>query len=845
MLTRSLLKLGLRDLLRRRWQTGLMVLGVALGVAVVLAIDMANASARRGFSLSTEAIVGRATHQIVDGPSGVPDETYRQLRVDWGIHSSAPVVEGTGIAIDFGQEPVTLLGIDPIADAVFRDGLSSLTATPGFGRFYTEPGAGIIGQALAARNGLRPGDHLRIQVNDHITPILVLGVMHPADPSQFGSLDNLILMDVGGAQELLGMPDRVTRIDLIVDAAQAAAIAARLPPGLRIQPSSQERQTAEQLTSAFQLNLTALSLLALVVGMFLIYNTVLFSVLRRRTVLGILVELGVTPAQVFQLVVSEAAIVSAIGAAAGIGLGWLLGRGAVRLTTQTINDLYFLAAVRQPVLDAATVLKGFGLGLGAGIGAAILPAIEAASVLPVTALKRSSLEGRVRARLPWFSLAGGIVVVGGAGLLWLSGQSLALSFAGILAMLLGLAMLTPAATVLGMRLAGPALGRMAGLLGRMAARTVVNALSRTSVAIAALMIALSVTIGVSLMIDSFRATVVNWLGVTLRADLYVSAPSTSGTRPAASLSPGLPDRLRALPGVGAVETFRAVTVSSRLGPVALSVTDASRERQARLYRFAGGTPAQVWAQVIAGSVIVSEPFAYRHAIPPVGGSVTLQTDLGEHTFSVAGIYYDYTSDQGTVLMSDNIYHRYWQDRAISSMGVFLTPGANADQVSAELGAALEGTGLLVQANAAVRQKALAIFDRTFAITAALRVLAVVVAFIGVVSALMALQLERRRELATLQALGLPPGSMWALSFLETGLMGLMAGVLSLPTGLLLAWALIDIINLRSFGWTIRMAVNPYVFVQALLVGVAAALLAAVYPGLQARRESIAEGLRQE
>jgi putative ABC transport system permease protein len=225
--------------------------------------------------------------------------------------------------------------------------------------------------------------------------------------------------------------------------------------------------------------------------------------------------------------------------------------------------------------------------------------------------------------------------------------------------------------------------------------------------------------------------------------------------------------------------------------------------------------------------------------------VTLQTDQGYQTFPVAGIYYDYTSDQGTVLMSDNIYHRYWQDREISSMGVFLAPGANADRVSAALRAALTGTGLLVQANAAVRQEALAIFDRTFAITAALRVLAVVVAFIGVVSALMALQLERRRELATLQALGLPPASMWALSLLETGLMGLMAGVLSLPTGLFLAWALIAVVNLRSFGWTIRLMASPYVFVQALLVGVAAALLAAIYPGLQARRESIAEGLRQE
>ncbi len=179
MLTRSLLRLGMRDLVRRRWQSGLMLVGVTLGVAVVIAIDSANASAQRAFQLSTESVVGRATHQVRGGPSGVPEAIYRTLRVEWGIHESAPVVEGIGLAADFGAAPLHLLGIDPLAEAPFRDALSrAMLGGAGLARLLTEPGAIIVDQSLADRFELRPGDSLRLQVNGRIATLHVLGVIH-------------------------------------------------------------------------------------------------------------------------------------------------------------------------------------------------------------------------------------------------------------------------------------------------------------------------------------------------------------------------------------------------------------------------------------------------------------------------------------------------------------------------------------------------------------------------------------------------------------------------------------------------------------------------------------------
>jgi putative ABC transport system permease protein len=656
-----------------------------------------------------------------------------------------------------------------------------------------------------------------------------------------------VLADIATAQELMGLtnPGRLTRIDLILTPEQAAALASRLPSGISLSPASEQSNTVAQLTAAFQLNLTALSLLALVVGMFLIYNTVMFSVVQRRAIFGTLRSLGVTGAQLFWLIQLETAIVALIGALLGLGLGWLLGQGAVRLVTQTINDLYYVLSVRDAPLTLLSIVKGLGLGLGAGLLAAAAPALEAASVEPITILRRSSLEDRVRRWLPWLGAAG--LVLGAAGMLLLlaTSRSLTASFGGFFAIIIGLALVVPIATILFMRLAGPALFGLAGILGRMAARTVTNSVSRTSVAITALMVAVSVTIGVSVMIASFRGTVQNWLNLTLVADVYITAPSLKGTRASATIQPDLPQRVAAVPGVAEVETIRGVVVDSEFGPVQLSAADTQRRRSADLYRFATGSPDQIWQQMTDGAVIVSEPFAYRHNLPSQGGTVTLQTDQGPHTFPVIAIYYDYSSDQGNILISQAVYHQFWNDRGISGIAVYTDPGADVQRVADTLRAELGGTALQVQVNQALRQQALVIFDRTFAITNALRILAVIVAFIGVLSALMALQIERARELATLLALGLTNLQLLSLTLLETGLMGLTAGLLSLPTGFILSLVLIYVINLRSFGWTIQMTLDPWVFVQAVLISVSAALLAAIYPLRRLLALPVAAALRQE
>lgn len=837
----TLFKTALRDQLRRPWLTLLVILSVALGVAVVVSVDLANASASRAFKLSTDAVVGKATHQIVGGNNGLDEAIYRDLRLRHGNRLSAPIVEEYASAKELGGQVLRILGVDLFSEPPFRTYLTANANVPldAFAAFFTQPNTALLSRSSADRFGIRVGDKITLVNGTRERVVTVIGLLTPPNDISARALDGLMLTDISTAQELFGLKGthRVTRIDLIATDAEAKTIAAKLSDGLRVVAASEQANTVTQLTAAFQLNLTAFSLLALAVGMFLIYNTTLFSVVQRRRVLGILRCVGVTGRQIFGMILIEAAIRGVIGSIIGIGLGILLGRLTVGLVTQTINDLYFAVTVRGVDVDPFSIVKGMLLGVLSALIAASLPAAEAANVPAITVLQRSDLEMRVRRFLPAITALGLALAAIGAASLALSQNNVLLSFGGLFIGLFGITLGVPIVTVALMRVATQTLGRIS-LLGRMAARTVTQALSRTAVAIAALMVAVSVVIGVTVMIESFRATVQQWLAQTLTADVYISPPITGANR-TTSVDPALIEKFRAVRGIQRIETVRDVNAySPDLGTVRLIAVSTMENRVLKTNR------ANALGEWKNGSILVSEPFANRQKVQ-VGDRIAFATERGTQSFEIAAIFFDYSSDQGIVLMSLNTYHRFWNDAGISAIGVYLARDANADQVEDAIRAAIGNANVIVQSNKSLRDAAMVIFDRTFAITATLRIIAVFVAFIGVLGALMALQLERTRELGTLRATGMTLQQLWRLTLLESGLMGATAGLLAIPTGLLLSAILIYVINLRSFGWTIFFEPVPEVYLQALAVSVVAALLAAVYPMVRLSRLQVADALREE
>jgi putative ABC transport system permease protein len=896
----TLLRLALGHAWRRPLQSAFLIIGVALGVGIIVAMDLANNAANRAFALSTEAVVGKATHQIVGGPTGLDEGVYVALRHQLGYRLSAPIVADYVAVGELDAQPMQLFGVDSFAESPFRSYLGDKNTSFGDTRtlraFVTQPRTVLMSADIARRYNLTMGDQLHVQVGSRNHALEIVGLLCPEGERSRRALEGLLITDIATAQEVLGKIGRLDRIDLIVpDGEDVTAIlkhiAAILPPGARIERPEARNETVAEMTSAFQLNLTALSLLALLVGVFLIYNTVAFSVVQQRPVLGSLRALGMTRGEIFTIVLIEAGVLGIIGTLIGLGLGILLSRSAVQLVTQSLNDIFFVVTVRHINVPLHTLFKGVVSGVAAVLTAAMLPAYEATCVTPAGAFRRSNIEERTYAVLPWVCGAGVGVLMLGA-ILLLPEWHLAITFAGVFAIIIGIALLTPVLTLGLMRvleivnnaiisirfrrsaqtttpcIASPGAHRREvalfnpssntqyvrsnlahvshftfHVIARMAIRDITRSLSRTSVAIGALMVAVSAIIGVSLMISSFRLTVERWLTDLLQADIFVSTPTLGRT--AAPLDRAVVTKLTSFPGVAQVATSRVVDVhAGGLGAIQLVAVNMDIAGAKRHYKAAVGNHTATWQAMEAGGLIVNEPMANRFDLG-VGDWVVLLTDFGEQRFPIVAVDFDFDV-QLRALIHDPIYRKFWDDPNLSSVALFVEPDVDVDAKIDTLRKTFAGSlDLTIQSNRGLRASSLAIFDRAFSTTVALQMLATVVAFIGVLSTLMSLQLERRREIGTLRAIGMTRQQLWKLTFLETGLIGGCAGLIAIPTGILLSAILIYIINLRSFGWTLQIHLQAVHLLQAFIIALAAALLAGIYPAWRLGKMTPADALRME
>jgi putative ABC transport system permease protein len=843
-MTPVLYRASIGYLWRHPWQLALALLGICVGVAAMVAVDLAIESSRKAFLQSMDTLTGKATHQVIGGPRGVDETLYARLRVEHGIRSIAPVVEGFGLANDTS---IRVLGVDLFAESEIRSfslDVKSASAAPGFsteamyGRLLTDPGAVLMSRSTAENLGLLAGDIFEVLAGGGTFPATLLGII-----GENGSpgLNNLMVVDIAVAQTWLNQRGWLSRIDVRIpdgDSSLQAKLEQVLPPGTRLLNAAGRTRSLTEMSAAFMTNLSAMSLLAILVGLFLIYNSVGFAVLQRRGLIGVLRALGVTRRQTFSLILTEAAVLGLIGATMGVVLGIWLGESLLALVSRSINDFYFRVSVTQVAVTPFSVGKGLLAGLAATLFAAVVPAIEAASYPPRLALTRSVLEHRNRRLLPLIAVAGLGIGLLAVLLLSFSGSNLLAGLTAVFMLILGFALCVPVSVKAITSVLEPLAARAGNTSARLAVSGIGANLSRTGIAIVALSVAVSATIGVSVMVDSFRSSVSEWLDQSLQSDIYIGSPR-------AELEYGLIEDLVQAPGVAAYSTSRRMWLENeagRLRVIALQMPTG---------RYPGSeildAPAeQVWpAFEHDDAVLVSEPYAYRHAVA-AGDEIRLTTGSGERAFVIAGTYRSYDVNAGAVLLSRRTYDRFWDDPAIDSIGLFLAPGADAGEVLQQLKVISQGRQQIVmRSNREIRKLSLDVFDRTFVITDVLYWLATGVALIGILGAMLALQMERARELAVLRALGMTPAQLGGMVVTQTATIGLLSGLAAVPLGLVMAWVLIEVINRRAFGWQMDILMSWQVLLAAVLFSVGAALLAGIYPAYRAAISRPAIAMREE
>lgn len=835
---------------RHRLLAVLNVLSVALGLAVYLAIQIANHSANQSFAAGVDLVAGKAHLEV----RGEVDETlWPKLAAVAGVKAATGIVEGVVTLPDYPGEYLRILGIDLFSGEAFRtfevrgtDGALDLESWLG-------RGDGIaVTAAFAERAGLKAGDPLQVLVDGEVKILRVVALLD-ASESPGASQSCFATMDIGWAQELFGRAGRLSSLQILADdphriSALADSLRPLVPPPLTVEPPRQRSQQVQTMLAAFQLNLTALSLVSLLVGVFLIYNTIAASVARRRVEIGILRSLGATRWEVRWLFLGEACLFGALGLGLGTVGGIALAQVLTGAVAKTISSLYLLLSIEERYLSPAQFITAAIFGFGTVLLGAWKPASEAAKIEPVTALSHGArMEAAERRGRSWSWLAAicaGLAVF--AGWAALRYRVPALSFGAALFVMVGFSFLSPGTAV---RFGGLAarLHRL-GILWRLAADHLRRSVHRHAITIAALGAAVAMMTGLSVMIFSFRESVDAWIEHGIVADLFIAPASNETIGLYAAVPPATIEWLRAQAEVESVDTFRESTVALRMSgsedqPGLLAVVDGSYRHN---LQFIGGDETRRMERVLrGGEIAVTEPFARKHGVQ-AGQRLTLLTPRGPEPFTITGVYSDYTRDQGMMLMSRATYARFWADPAAQSLAVYLRPEASGDAVAERFRERFSRTGeYVIYSNRTLRTRILSIFDQTFAVTYVLRTVAIVVAVAGIFLSVTTLVAEREREIGVLRAIGASPAQIQGMLMTESGMIGLVAAVLGIASGLALALVLIQVVNPAFFGWSIQWR-WPWISLLAIpfwMIPVAVA--AAWFPAWQACRAPVASTVRAE
>lgn len=852
------------------FRTLLTVAGVALGVLASVAITAANVEVLRGFERAVLTVAGPATLEVVGHDLGLDETVLIAVRNIPDVVRAAPVIEEALVVTEGPHrgESVQVYGLDLIEEAGQRgyhiergsaeDALNNLLAADSV----------YVGRQLSLEWNLVQGSPLEVRAGSRTMRLRVAGVVQ-SDDKRASLWDRVAIMDLAAAQVLFESVGRLDRIDVVTARDRtpeevAVALRSVLPPSLIVQRPAQRSAQVEKMVGSFQLNLAILSWVGLLVGMFLVYNTMSFSVAQRRREIGIYRALGMTTRRVAGLFLIEAGLFGCLGGLLGGLAGLWVARSLVVLVSRTISDLYvpllsngtFATFDMQSLM---TLAQGIVVGTVVSMVGALSPSIDASRTVTTKALAPGDYETsealRSR-RYVWGSLA--LLTVGTLcafgppiGGLPIFGYAASLCLLGALALLAPICIVALRSSNPRTKQAAPALS---GNLRCMAADHAARHPGRNAVTVSALMVGLAIMIGVVVMVRSFRETVEAWVNETVMADLIIAPPAWLHGKQVGQASRALPGTwlptVRAIEGVAAVDTYRDVQVEAGGQPVALVSRDLRLHAQRGRYLMVEGD----WKTVLmraaeTGGVLLSEVLANRLGLR-TGGSVTITTPKGPRTVPVEGIFYDYATDGGKMVMERTFYRRFWDDDRVTVFALYLMPGADGERVRQSVSHTLISrqehlAPPIIIRNKELRQEILTIFDRTFVLTYVLEAIAVLVAVLGIVNTLVTAVLERRRELATLQAIGASTKQVERLVLWEAVYLGLIGAVLGVVGGLALAWVLIAVINKQSFGWTIRMTIPVEVVAQAVLLAVSAAWIAGYFPARWAARQPVVEGLRDE
>ena len=852
-----------RHMMRHRLRTLLTFLGIVLGVAVIVAIALVNRTLTGSFQRTIDLIAGKAVLQVENGESGLSEALFPAIRDTHGVADAAPAVEGFLPLVGAKGEKLYVYGVDFLADSSIREhefvgGSFTLDAAL---EFLARPDSIALTESFSRRLNLPVGARLRLATSRGVRDYTVRALLKEQGAAKvFGG--SFALMDLPVAQIALGKEGKLDIVDLTIESGESvesvrARLQARVGGAAQALRPRERGEQVESLMTSFRVGLFFVSLVALFVGFFLIFNTVSVSVIQRKREIGTLRCLGILRRQILSLFVLEALALALAGSIAGVGAGFLLAQAALYSVGQTVNSLFFQFDAASGSAGFAEIAVGLAGGIGIALIAALYPAWQAARVTPLESARqavwRPRSQGVSRATLIGLLLlllAPALAVVSPSGLGGVGKFTL-----GVVAMmlfLLGLSFLAPLFVSAWAGFFWRALGRLpprAGFLrneARLACDGLRRAPGRAGMTIATLMISLAAIFTVAAFVASVRESLLHWVDRMVTADLVVHA----GAKTAGPLNVPLREefgaKLESIPGVAVVDYYRLIRSNYQGRPIMIESFSAERSARVRTLPMLSGDGARALRDLAAEKgVLVSESFQRKFG-KKIGDAIRLATPSGPADFNIIGVYIDYSSDSGSVLIERSLYKRFWRDDLVDAFDLWLARGAEPESVTAAIN---RGYGdeyqLFVSTHRELKANVVRLMEQSFSVNYAVEIVAVVVAIFSVINTLLASVLDRTREIGVLRAIGATRKQLRGTVMAEAGWIGILGGILGLIAGGIMSYHHV-VYNTRFLtGWSFQYYYPTEVAVLSLIASVVLCLIAGYLPAKRAAAIPIVSAIGYE
>jgi len=860
-LGRLLQAVSLPRLREHRLRTSLSVFGVALGVAMLVAVIIVNRSVVRGVTATVQDLAGKTDLQVSAGSGGFAEALLEQVKASPGVLRAVPSVQQTVTVRDTraSSERLMLLGVDMLGedDAYFRDyesgEIEEIRRDPLV--FLNSTHNVLLSRSFATRWGYKLHDTIGLVTSRGVQDFTIWGFVSDRGVGRaFGGA--IGVMYYQAMQAAFARDTHIDRIDIAIDPkhkldAVEQTLRSRLGPGFVVERPANKGERVSRMLAGVQSGLTMSSLIALLVGAFLIHNTMTISVVQRKREIGILRALGTRQRELVALVTLEGALLGAVSSCLGLVLGVLLSKGLLIATTEALRRTYVEVGVANVDVPPYVLALGFVLGTGAATLTSAFPARRAAKQRTAETLRSASLVDLSEPKLGvgGRDIAGIVLMISAWPLVSLPamfGMAVG-AVAAATTLLFGCALLMPRVVqLIEWSLRGVA-ARFFSVEARLATENLPRDLGRTAITAGALMASVALVVGFGAFTHSFTTSLVSWIGQTLPGDLFITQSATSAGASSRNvpMDPGFYSTLQAIPQIELVSRTRIIDVPFRGQNIKLVARDLVLYDNRARFDMREGEHEEAIRRLHGGEVMVSENFS-RHFGVHVGDTIELAAQAETQALRVAGVYVDYTSDVGTLLMGHERYVSMLKDDRVDTFEVVLRDPRDALAVRRQIFASAgKGHDLNVLTSGEFRGELLKTTEGIFGLVRALELVGLVVAVLGIINAQFANVIDRRRELAVLRALGMLRRQLTRMIVIEAvlvGMVGLLAGIL---LGLVFGHLTLAHINLVQTGWYFPYRLSLRAIGEVLLLTIPAAALAGLYPALAAARAQVTEGLESE